>query len=146
MLVKINGKTKDVQIKDVTAENFIVQKGEERYYHVKLTKVDFNKKGKDNSKTYIKKFAARVYESPIGESIRKEYDNCEVLHNPKEWLENERNANEARKSAQIAQAQADADAKAIQDREALKASLKAEIMAEMKAETKTKEDAPKETK
>ena len=87
MLVKIrDGKTKDVQIKDVTPENYIVPEKEERIYHCLIEVKRFDSSnGKRLSVPRIQKFEPRAFESYIRRELEGQGYDIVVLHNPKEW-------------------------------------------------------------
>lgn len=87
MLVKIKeGKTKDVQIKDVNPDNYIVPEGEERIYHCLIEVKRFDSSsGKRLSIPRIQKFEPRAFESFIRHELESQGYDIVVLHNPKEW-------------------------------------------------------------
>lgn len=132
MRVKFGNATKDVNLLDVTPENYIVPVGEEDTYHCRIEQIQFNSKGKRLSRPRIQKFDAKMYPS-IARNLRQMDFDIVVLYDPTEY--------NAKKEAQRAEA---AQMSAAQKRAALKASLKAEIMAELKAEGLLK--APKAQK
>ena len=87
MLVKTNGgKVKDVQIKDVTPENYIVEEKEARLYHclIEIKRFD-SATGKRLSIPRIQKFEPRAFESFIRHELKSQGYDIVVLHNPKEW-------------------------------------------------------------
>lgn len=87
MLVKTNnGKVKDVQIKDVTPENYIVEDREAKLYHclIEVKRFDPNS-GKRQSVPRIQKFEPRAFESSLRRELELQGYDIVVLHNPKEW-------------------------------------------------------------
>ena len=116
MRVKVSeGKTKDVEIIDVTPENYIVPDNEKHLYHcvIEIKKFD-SETGKRLSIPRIQKFGKKGYENSIADNLKKQGYTITVLHDPNEYMK----------------AKAEADAKA---RAEEKAALKAEILAELKA-------------
>lgn len=133
------GKTKDVNILDVTPENFIVPKGEEDCYHCRIEVKKFNQDtGERISKPRMQVFGKKFFESFGLHNLRKQGFTVDVMHDPNKWLQE----NEAKLEAEK-QKKAEADAKAKAEaaeaekkamKEAMKEAMKAEILAELKAE------------
>lgn len=144
MKVKFSGGIKDVAISEVTAENYIVPQREEKFYHVKQEKVEFDRNtGKRLSRAVIQKYDKKAYATTI-KYLQDAGYKIEVLHDPVEWEK----ANAAvRQNAQMVAAQKRAAAekqKAEAEKEAMKAELrkemKAELLKELKEELKAKEN------
>lgn len=98
MLVKTkDGKVKDVQLKDVTAENYIVEEREQKLYHclIEVRRFDAST-GKRLSVPRIQKFEPRAFESFQRRELELQGYTIEVLHNPKEWAKKQ--AEEAKKA------------------------------------------------
>lgn len=93
MLVKTKeGKMKDVQIKDVNPENYIVPEGEERIYHCLIEVKRFDSSnGKRLSIPRIQKFEPRSFESFIRHELQGQGYEVVILHNPKEWAKKKAN-------------------------------------------------------
>lgn len=135
---------RDVPVEGLTAENYIVPKGEERFYHAVIEVVQFDPKtGKKLSKPRVQKFGRKAWEGGVRDSLRKQGYTITILHNPVEWEAKQKAAAEAK-------AKADAEAKAEAEKEAFDAAVEAEVkkcLAKEKkggkkaAETDTKEDA-----
>lgn len=129
------GKTKDVNILDVTPENFIVPKGEEDCYHCRIEVKKFNQDtGERISKPRMQVFGKKFFESFGLHNLRKQGFTVDVMHDPNKWLQE----NEAKLEAEK-QKKAEADAKAKAEaaeaeKKAMKEAMKAEILAELKAE------------
>lgn len=116
-MIAKNGR--DLPIEQITSENYVVPRGEEIVYHVKIEVKQFNSKtGERISRPRIQKFGMKTWESSVRDSLRKQGYTMEILHDPNTWIEENR--------AQIESLKA-------QKRESEKAALKAEILAELKA-------------
>lgn len=142
-------------IEKLTPGDYVVPKGEERFYHVVLEVRQFDPKtGARLSRPRIQKFGKKMFESHVEASLRKQGYSITVLHNPTEWLK-ENQAKAGRRSRELAEAKAKAEqekfdaavaaavAKALADREeksAAKAKAKAAAAkaAAEKAEQKEK--------
>lgn len=134
-MIAKNGR--DLPIEQITSENYVVPRGEEMVYHVKIEVKQFNSKtGERVSRPRIQKFGMKTWESSVRDSLRKQGYTMEILHDPNTWI--------AENRAQIESLKA-------QKRESEKAALKAEILAELKASgiipeietTEKKADRPK---
>ena len=116
-MIAKNGR--DLPIEQITSENYVVPRGEEMVYHVKIEVKQFNSKtGERISRPRIQKFGMKIWESSVMDSLRKQGYTMEILHDPNTWI--------AENRAQIESLKA-------QKRESEKAALKAEILAELKA-------------
>lgn len=129
------GKTKDVNILDVTPENFIVPKGEEDCYHCRIEVKKFNKDtGERISKPRMQVFGKKFFESFGLHNLRKQGFTVDVMHDPNKWLQENEAKLEAEKQKK-AEAGAKAKAEAAEaEKKAMKEAMKAEILAELKAE------------
>lgn len=126
------GQIKDVNILDVTPENFIVPKGEEDCYHCRIEVKKFNKDtGERISKPRMQVFGKKFFESFGLHNLRKQGFTVDVMHDPNKWLQENEAKLEAEKQKK---AEAGAKAKAEAERKAMKEAMKAEILAELKAE------------
>lgn len=77
---------RDTPIEKLTAENYIVPKGEEKDYHVIIEVVQFDPKtGKRLSKPRVQKFGRKTFESHVQASLRKQGYEVTILHDPNEW-------------------------------------------------------------
>jgi hypothetical protein len=86
MRVKYGNTTRDVSILEVTAENYIVPKGEEGTYHCRIEQTQFNpRNGKRVSRPRIQKFDAKMYPS-ILRNLKLQGWDVEVLYDPTEFL------------------------------------------------------------
>ena len=134
-----DGKIKDVQIADVTAENYIVPENEKGVYHCKIEVRKFDSEtGRRLSVPRIQKFGRKVFENNIQYNLKRQGYTIEILHNPTEYLaeleaqkvaQTEAAINAA-KAAEKARRQAEID-------EAVKKAL-AEQRAELEKEFKKK--------
>lgn len=144
MKVKFNGGIKDVAISEVTAENYIVPQREEKFYHVKQEKVEFDRNtGKRLSRAVIQKYDKKAYVTTV-KYLQDAGYTIVVLHDPVAW---EKANAAARLNAQRVAAEKRAAAekqKAEAEKEAMKAELrkemKAELLKELKEELKAKEN------
>ena len=86
MRVKFGNATKDVPIVEVTAENYIVPRGEEDTYHCKIEQTQFNpRNGKRLSRPRIQKFDSKMY-AQVARNLRQQGWEIEVLYDPSEFL------------------------------------------------------------
>lgn len=123
---------KDVNILDVTPENFIVPKGEEDCYHCRIEVKKFNQDtGERISKPRMQVFGKKFFESFGLHNLRKQGFTVDVMHDPNKWLQENEAKLEAEKQKK---AEAGAKAKAEAEKKAMKEAMKAEILAELKAE------------
>ncbi len=147
MRVKFGKGTKDVPETEVTAENYIVPKGEEGSFHVKQEIPFFDQRtGARRSRPRIQKYGAKEFAS-IRRNLQQQGYVLEVLHDPTEWLKIKAEE-KAEKEALTAQRQHELK---MQRREEEKAAMKAEIIAELKAagvipDADDKGEAPTTTK
>ena len=87
MLVKFENGEKDVNIIDVTADNYLVPDKEKHLYHCKIEVRKFNAEtGKRMSKPRIQKFGKKMYESLIQHNLPRQGYTIDVLYNPTEYL------------------------------------------------------------
>lgn len=139
MRVKFENSTKDVQLSEVTKENYIVPKGEETLYHVIQEVKSFDQKtGKRLSKPVLQKYDAKVWVQQRKALVGWGYD-LTVVHDPSEYNkkladEREKNAEEKRRMAVEAEQKRRED-----ERNALKEELRKELMDELKKEAGKKE-------
>lgn len=129
------GQIKDVNILDVTPENFIVPKGEEDCYHCRIEVKKFNKDtGERISKPRMQVFGKKFFESFGLHNLRKQGFTVDVMHDPNKWLQENEAKLEAEKQKK-AEAGAKAKAEAAEaEKKAMKEAMKAEILAELNAE------------
>lgn len=140
MITKDN---KDLPILEITPENYLVPRGEERFYHVKMEVKSFDQRtGQRLSHPFIQKFSRVDFEGGMMSILRQQGYDMVILHDPKAWME--QHAEELNKTK--AQKAAEAKAKAEAEKEALKEQIRQELLAEMKAETDAKKAAKKTAK
>lgn len=130
-----DGQIKDVNILDVTPENFIVPKGEEDCYHCRIEVKKFNQDtGERISKPRMQVFGKKFFESFGLHNLRKQGFTVDVMHDPNKWLQENEAKLEAEKQKK-AEEEAKAKAEAAEaEKKAMKEAMKAEILAELKAE------------
>ena len=162
---------RDTAIENLTADNYIVPKGEEKYYHAVIEVRQFDPKtGKRLSTPRVQKFGKKAFETYVQASLRKQGYTITILHDPNAWVKEqaekaaaakaEREAAEAKAqqekfdaavAAAVEKALAERDAKDAKaaeiaakekaEREAAEAKAAAEEAERAKAEAKAKEEA-----
>ena len=139
MRVKFGNTTKDVPIVEVTAENYIVPRGEEGTYHCRIEQKQFDQRsGKRLSKPRIQKFDAKMYTSII-RNLRQQGWDIEVLYDPTDFLQEQEAKRQERETLTIQERKELEEKRKAAERKA----LKDEILAELKAAGMLKE--PKTT-
>ena len=87
MLVKFENGVKDVDILNVTAENYIVPENEKHVYHCKIERRKFNPEtGARLSRPRIQKFNQKIFETLISKRLPLQGYTIEILHNPNNYL------------------------------------------------------------
>lgn len=89
MLIKVNdkGNIHEVNLLDVTAENYIVPDGEKNTYHCRIEMKSFDPySGKRKSVPRIQKFGRKEFETSIFHTLKNQGYTVDVLYNPTEWL------------------------------------------------------------
>lgn len=128
MRVKFGNTTKDVNILEVTPENYIVPKGEESSYHCRIEQKSFDRStGKRESRPRIQKFEAKMWPM-LSRNLKLQGWSIDILYDPTDYL---------RRQAELAEQTEEQRIKARQEAEAKRkaeerAALKAEILAELK--------------
>ena len=118
---------RDTKIENLTPDNYIVPKGEEKYYHVVLEIENYDRKtGKKLSKAYVQKIGRKIFETHVQASLVRQGYKMTILHNPTEWIK-EQQAKAAQKAAA-----ADAEAKA-KEQERFDAAVEAAVAAKLDA-------------
>ena len=133
---------RDTPIEKLTAENYIVPKGEEKDYHAVIEVVQFDPKtGKRISRPRVQKFGKKIFEAHVADSLRKQGYTVTILHDPNVWLKEQAAKREqAAKEAAAAKAKADQEkfdaavaaavAKALAEREVAEQAANADNKAE----------------
>lgn len=141
---------REVALENLTADQYIVPKGEERLYHCVIEVTNFDRKtGKRLSKPRIQKFGRKMFDAHIYHSLTQQGYDVKILHDPTKWIAEHKAAvaasrkakAEAEKAAQqkaFDDAVAAAVAKALAEKEAADAAEKA---AKEKAEADAAEKA-----
>ena len=116
MLVKFENGVKDVNILNVTAENYIVPENEKQSYHCKIERKKFNPEtGQRLSRPRIQKFGQKIFEQLVSKRLPLQGYTIEILWNPNAYLaelaekkkasaENTKKAQEEKMQAQIEKA------------------------------------------
>ena len=129
---------RDTPIEKLTAENYIVPKGEEKDYHAVIEVVQYDPKtGKRLSRPRVQKFGKKIFEAHVADSLRKQGYTVTILHDPNVWLKEQ-----AAKREQAAKEAAAAKAKA--DQEKFDAAVAAAIAKALAAKEKADADAQQE--
>lgn len=100
---------RDTPIEKLTADNYIVPKGEEKDYHAVIEVVQFDQKtGKRISQPRVQKFGKKIFEAHVLNNLRKQGYTVTILHDPNVWLkEQAAKAEQAKAEAEQAKAQAE---------------------------------------
>lgn len=103
---------KDTPIAGLTAENYLVPKGEEKDYHCVIEVVQYDSKtGKKLSKPRLQKFGKKTFERGVLANLKKQGYEVKILHNPTAWLEEQaKTAAASKKAAEEAKAKAEKEA------------------------------------
>lgn len=81
-----DGNVKDVEVTEVTAQNYIVPENEKHLFHVKIEQKAFNQNtGARLSKPRVQKFGAKMFRRCLNDLQRQGYS-VEMLYNPTEYL------------------------------------------------------------
>lgn len=141
---------REVALENLTADQYIVPKGEERLYHCVIEVTNFDRKtGKRLSKPRIQKFGRKMFDAHIYHSLTQQGYDVKILHDPTKWIaEHKAEVAASRKAKAEAEAAAQqkkfddavaaAVAKALAEKEAADAAKKA---AKEKAEADAAEKA-----
>lgn len=120
-MIARNGR--DLPIEQITSENYVVPRGEEMVYHVKIEVKQFNAKtGERISRPRVQKFGIKTWQGSVRDSLVKQGYTIDVLHDPMAWIGENKARVEAEKAAAM---------KA--EKEAEKEAMKAAILEELKA-------------
>ena len=78
---------RDTAIENLTAENYIVPRGEEKFYHAVIEVRQFDAKtGKRLSKPRVQKFGRKTFETTVLPSLKKQGYTVTILHSPAEYF------------------------------------------------------------
>lgn len=123
---------RDTPIDKLTAENYVVPKGEERSYHCVIEVVHYDQKtGKKLSQPRVQKFGRKMFEAVVRDSLARQGYAVTVLHDPREWIK-------AHKEQAEASAKAAAEARKKAEKEKFDAAV-AEAVAKALAAQKAAE-------
>lgn len=134
---------RDMPIEKLTPENYIVPKGEERFYHAVIEVKQFDPKtGKRISRPRVQKFGKKMFETIVNESLRKQGYEIVILHDPNEWIkEQQAKAEQMRKEHEAAKAKAEQE-----KFDAAVAEAVAKALAQQAAKAKAEQADPAESK
>ena len=129
---------RDTPIEKLTPDNYIVPKGEEMAYHAIIEVRLFDQKtGVRLSKPRVQKFGKKSFETSIADSLRKQGYDITILHNPNDWIRENKEKAEAK-------AKAEAEAKEKAEKERFDAAVAAAVAKELaKREAAEQETAKK---
>lgn len=92
-------KTKDgnfVPISDLTADNYVVPKGEELCYHCVIEVVQFNQRtGEKISSPRIQKFGRKIFEQTVRDSLLKQGYKVKILYSPVDYIKSQEEKRQA---------------------------------------------------
>ena len=143
MKVRFNGGIKDVDLSQVTADNYIVPKGEEKHWHVLQEKVLFDQNtGKRKSRPVLQKYDTKCFPNTKA-YLESAGFTVTILHDPVEWQKSQAMMKQeaARKQAEALAAmqkakneahKAEIESKYAKEREQMQSDLEA-MRAEMRA-------------
>lgn len=121
----------DLPVEKITADNYIVPKGEERFFHAKIEVLQFNPKtGAKISRPTIQVFGPKIYRTIMAKQLKRLGYTIEILHNPDEWLKAKAEKTAALRAEQAKAAKAAADAKRAEEMKAMREELRREMQAE----------------
>ena len=135
MRVKFGNTTKDVPLMEVTAENYIVPRGEEGTYHCRFEQKQFDQRsGKRLSRPRIQKFEPKMY-SAIVRNLKQQGWDIDVLYDPTDFLKEREAKRQEMEMLTLQQRKEQEEKRKAAERKA----LKDEILAELKAAGMLKE-------
>lgn len=127
---------RNTPIGSLTADNYLVPKGEERFYHTVIEVVQYDPKtGRKISKPRVQKFGAKIFERIVHDNLLKQGYTITILHDPRAYL-----AEAAKAKAVSAKAAAEAKAKAEQER--FDAAVQAAVEKALAAKAAAEKEAP----
>lgn len=137
---------RDLPVEKLTPDNYAVPAGEEHLYHVVAEIKSFDQNtGVRLSTPRVQKFGQKMYDQIISRELRHQGYTVTVLHDPRQWNEEQERRRKAL-ADQNAAARAEAAAQArAAERQAMKDELLAELKAEMSAAPAAGEDKAEET-
>lgn len=112
---------RDVAVEQLTPENYLVPKGEERYYHCLIEVKQYSRTtGAKQSRPRVQKFNRKIFERVVRDNLTQAGWTITVLWNPTEWIKAHaekvaasKAASKAAKEAEIQSRIDDAVAKAV---------------------------------
>ena len=147
MRVKFGNSTKDVNILEVTADNYIVPRGEEDTFHCRIEQTQFNpRNGKRMSKPRIQKFDAKMFPS-VSRNLKQQGWDITILYDPTDYLQEQEAKRQEMQDLTWQQRKAAEQKRKEAERKALKDEILAELKAAGMLKAPAKEPkAPKEPK
>lgn len=122
MLIKTESREKDVNILEVTPQNYIVPAGENHLYHAVIEVKQFNpQNGERLSVPRLQKFGLKTFEAGgVKNNLKKQGFSILVLHDPKKWIVSNKKETEA-KAEELAKQRSEAKENAVKAAEEKKA-------------------------
>lgn len=135
MQVNQNGLIRDLQPEQVTKDNYIVPKSEERFYHVKLQVPQYDERtGKSKTRPFIQKFGIKQFETNVRANLKQQGYVIEILHDPNDYIKGLQTAAAERADTE--------DLKHKEDYQQMLAEAKAQAVKEFKEELEKKQGVP----
>ena len=127
------GKSKDMDILNITPDNYIVPAREENLYHCRIEVEHHDSKtGKRLSKPRIQKFGKKSFETSILHELRQQGYTVDILHNPNDYDP------QAKQEELLAAKQAEKEKIKAEIAAEMEAKIRAEVLAEMESKGKGK--------
>ena len=99
---------RDVAIEQLTPENYLVPKGEERFYHCLIEVKQFSRTtGAKLSRPRVQKFNRKMFERVVRDNLTKAGWTITILWNPTQWLKDNAQAVAAKKASSKAAKEAE---------------------------------------
>lgn len=123
---------RDTAIENLTADNYIVPKGEEKDYHCVIEVTQFDQKtGKRISSPRVQKFGRKMFERVVRDRLIQQGYNIIILHDPNEWMKKHQ-------AEAAANAKARAEARAKAEQEKFDAAVAAAVAKALEAQKKSR--------
>lgn len=133
---------RDLPVEKLTPDNYAVPAGEEHLYHVVAEIKSFDQNtGVRLSTPRVQKFGQKMYEQIVSRELRHQGYTVTVLHDPRQWNEEQ----EREKRAAAAEAEAIRAQRAVEAQAAERAEMKAELLAEIRREMRAEQSGAAQT-
>lgn len=139
MQAKTEQGIKEVNILQITPENYVVPEGEENLFHCIIEVRKFSSEtGARISKPRLQKFGKKVFKTIMNHQLKLQGYTVTILHDPEKWETEHEAELKAKKAAAAEMEKAKAEEAAKLEREKIKAELLAEVLAELKEKENSK--------